>query len=67
MTTIDDPDFVTSRVKEEYRIDNASLPSEVMQSETEQFESINHQLEIEGFFWDRDSHGLFDFESRTLK
>jgi hypothetical protein len=30
-------------------------------------EPINHQLEIDGFFWDRDSHGLFDFESRTLK
>jgi len=24
-------------------------------------------MEIESFFWDRDSHGLFDFESRTLK
>lgn len=68
--TIDDLDFQTSRnKKDEYRerMDNTSLPSEVLPTEVEQFEQINHQLEIEGFFWDRDSHGLFDFESRTLK
>ena len=68
--TIDDPDFQTTRhKKDDYRerIDNSSLPSEVIPTELEQFEPINHQLEIEGFFWDRDSHGLFDFESRTLK
>jgi len=41
-TTLDDPDFLTSRAKEEYRADNASLPSEVMQSEIEQLEPINH-------------------------
>jgi hypothetical protein len=47
--------------------DIASLPSEVYQSEPDQIEPINHQLAIDAFIWDRDSHGLFDFESRNLR
>ena len=33
----------------------------------EQIERINHYLEIDALFWDRDSHGLFDYESKSLK
>ena len=33
----------------------------------EQIERINQHLEIDALFWDRDSHGLFDYESKTLK
>ena len=32
----------------------------------EQFEKINHYLEIDALFWDRDSHGLFDYECKSL-
>ena len=31
-----------------------------------QIERINHFLEVDALFWDRDSHGLFDYESKTL-
>lgn len=44
-----------------------SIASEAIPSEVEQLEPINHQLEVESFFWDRDSHGLFDFESKNLR
>ena len=33
----------------------------------EQIERINDYLEIDALFWDRDSHGLFDYESKSLK
>ena len=29
-------------------------------------EKINHYLEVDGLFWDRDSHGLFDYECKSL-
>ena len=29
-------------------------------------EKINHSLEVDALFWDRDSHGLFDYESKVL-
>lgn len=32
----------------------------------EQIERINHFLEVDALFWDRDSHGLFDYESKSL-
>ena len=32
----------------------------------EKIESINHYLEIDALFWDRDSHGLFDYECKNL-
>ena len=35
--------------------------------ETEQLEVINHFIDIDCIFWDRDSHGLFDYESKSLK
>lgn len=38
-----------------------------MMSPREQLERINHQLEIDALFWDRDSHGLFDYESKQLQ
>ena len=40
-----------------------SVPSEPV----EQLEYINDQLSIDALFWDRDSHGLFDFESKILQ
>jgi hypothetical protein len=30
------------------------------------FQPINHVLAVDGLFWDRDSHGLFDFDSKIL-
>ena len=33
----------------------------------EQIELINHSLDIDALFWDRDSHGLFDYEFKHLK
>lgn len=33
---------------------------------TDQIEKINHFLEVDGLFWDRDSHGLFDYECKNL-
>ena len=35
--------------------------------ENEQIELINHSLDIDALFWDRDSHGLFDYEFKHLK
>ena len=35
-------------------------------SPRETIERINHDLVVEGFIWDRDSHGLFDYESKCL-
>ena len=32
----------------------------------EKIERINHILEVSALFWDRDSHGLFDYESKIL-
>ena len=32
----------------------------------ESIERINHYLELDALFWDRDSHGLFDYESKCL-
>ena len=32
----------------------------------ETIERINHFLEVDALFWDRDSHGLFDYESKGL-
>ena len=32
----------------------------------ENIERINHFLEVDALFWDRDSHGLFDYESKGL-
>ena len=32
----------------------------------EQFEQIQKQLKIGAMFWDRDSHGLFDYDARNL-
>lgn len=29
-------------------------------------EAIEHTLEVDALFWDRDSHGLFDYESKYL-
>jgi hypothetical protein len=29
-------------------------------------ERVSHVLNVSGLFWDRDSHGLFDYESRIL-
>ena len=33
----------------------------------EQIELINHSLDVDALFWDRDSHGLFDYEFKHLK
>ena len=30
-------------------------------------EQINQTLQVNALFWDRDSHGLFDYESKNLK
>ena len=30
-------------------------------------ETVNHQAEVVSLIWDRDSHGLFDYESRQLE
>jgi len=30
-------------------------------------EEVNHQAEIVSLIWDRDSHGLFDYESKALE
>lgn len=27
---------------------------------------MNHDLQVNSLFWDRDSHGLFDYESKSL-
>jgi hypothetical protein len=68
-----DLDFQTARARKKQDITaereqiNTNNGASSIPSEIEQVEPINHQLEIESFFWDRDSHGLFDFESRTLK
>ena len=35
--------------------------------DNEQIELINHSLDIDALFWDRDSHGLFDYEFKHLK
>jgi len=35
------------------------------QTNTEIFEQISHNLSINAMIWDRDSHGLFDFEARN--
>lgn len=34
---------------------------------SDQIERINLNLNVNAMFWDRDSHGLFDYESKTLK
>ena len=47
-------------IKTEARIRSSS-------PEHEQIEGINHTLEIDALFWDRDSHGLFDYEFKHLK
>ena len=33
----------------------------------EKIEHINQILEVSALFWDRDSHGLFDYESKILE
>ena len=33
----------------------------------EQIERINHFLDVDALFWDRDSHGLFDYECKNLQ
>lgn len=30
-------------------------------------ERIDHTLDVSALIWDRDSHGLFDYESKVLK
>ena len=30
-------------------------------------EEVNHQAEVVSLIWDRDSHGLFDYESKALE
>ena len=35
--------------------------------ENDQVEAINHFIDIDCIFWDRDSHGLFDYESKNLR
>ena len=37
------------------------------QSDNEKVEVINHTLDVDALFWDRDSHGLFDYEFKHLK
>ena len=44
------------------KLKEASHPEPV-----EKIERINHFLEMDALFWDRDSHGLFDYESKGLK
>ena len=47
-------------IKTEARIRSSS-------PDNEQIEVINHSLDIDALFWDRDSHGLFDYEFKQLK
>lgn len=35
-------------------------------SPRETLERINHYLVFDALLWDRDSHGLFDYESKGL-
>ena len=37
-----------------------------MASPRETIEKINYDLIVDALIWDRDSHGLFDYESKTL-
>ena len=30
-------------------------------------ERINHYMELDAVIWDRDSHGLFDYDSKVLR
>ena len=35
-------------------------------SQPELFEHISHPLQVNALFWDRNSHGLFDYDSKNL-
>ena len=45
------------------KLDDQSV---AMASPRETIERINHDLVVDAFIWDRDSHGLFDYESKSL-
>ena len=53
-----------TELKEDVLIEVQANPKAELESSTE--ERVSHVLNVSGLFWDRDSHGLFDYESRIL-
>ena len=45
-------------------MDKSELPSDFAVSDKS--EQVNQLLHVDALFWDRDSHGLFDFECKGL-
>lgn len=53
-----------TELKEDVVIEVQENPKAEPEPATE--ERVSHVLNVSGLFWDRDSHGLFDYESRIL-
>ena len=54
-------ELINQKTKEDTKVKKEKEPA------APKIERIMHNLELDAVIWDRDSHGLFDYDSKVLK